>query len=673
MSKKTAIKSNTKTSTFWRFVEYILYAYIAIFPFLSFKTFLFGGSSTRAASLILLTIFLGIALSLYMLRNGKQLLIPKSPIFVAISAYFIFIVISGIMGLDFNISFWSVVMRMTGIWYLLSLGFFIYIFWLYVHNNPEKQDKIILTVILSTSIYSLLYFLSPEGIGLLFSGYRSEAFTFGNTTFAGMYIFGAFLLSLYYLFRSEAKKWWMYVLPLLLIINPSILNIKIWSGDFSGGFIGEARASAYVIIASIISLIVIWSISKIRNLVLKKKVSYLVFAVSVLTVIISAFSLLSHDGYLRKIYLSQATAVRPIVWDMSEKAIAQSPYFGWGTDNFERVFEKNYDNRLLQDEYGNEAWLDRAHNVFIDELIENGFVGLLFYLVAYIVIILSLMHVALNSKDNKDRILASILIVYFPLHFVELQTAFDTTISYVMLAFMIMLAIVLFGRARKTDQGTEAVWTFSNWVKYLCAVIALLYFSWSFLFGWIPFISAQIANGHIRTAGSSEKRIPLYQALFSSPTDKHSFLWRTSTDFQKGIGENPAVLSDPKKVASLKKEIEIFEEEYRQYIKGKTDHFRAKLNLADMLIYQRLFGVNKLVEAQEVLDEAIKIVPQAPQPYWMKAVAYVYMKQFDLAKDYANKGLALNPKIKQSQEVVRYVEESIRDFPDINLYFFKQI
>ncbi len=57
----------------------------------------------------------------------------------------------------------------------------------------------------------------------------------------------------------------------------------------------------------------------------------------------------------------------------------------------------------------------------------------------------------------------------------------------------------------------------------------------------------------------------------------------------------------------------------------------------------------------------------------MKAVAYVYMGKFDLAREYANKGLALNPKIKQSQDIVDYVEKSAKTFPEIDLFFFKQI
>ena len=118
---------------------------------------------------------------------------------------------------------------------------------------------------------------------------------------------------------------------------------------------------------------------------------------------------------------------------------------------------------------------------------------------------------------------------------------------------------------------------------------------------------------------------------------------------------------------------QIFENGFRDYIKDNPNNFRAHLNLADILIYQMLFEVDKLAEAQEVLDTAIELVPQSPQPYWMKTVAYVYMQKFALAREYAKKGLELNPKIVQSQEIVKYVEDSIKTFPEIDLFFFRQI
>jgi O-antigen ligase len=662
---------DAKGSLFWKGVEYCFYIFFALFPFLNYTSFLYSGTSARSLNLIIFSAVLGIGLALWLLKKGREVAVVKSPLLIVLGAYLATLTISGLQGLNFSTTFWSMATRMTGIWYFLSLGLFMLVLWAIV-TETKRHHSLILTVLFSTALYSILDLFSKDGFGWMFKSSLNEAFTFGNTTFAAMYIFGAFLLSLYYLFQSEHKKWWMYALPIVLIINPNIINPSVWTGDFSSGFIGAAQATSYLVLLAPFALLGIWVVSKIKDAKKRAITSYALFGLSVVTVVLAAVSLLSPGGFLREAYLSGSTAARPLVWEMSGEAIAERPLLGWGADNFERVFEQKYDNRLLQGEYGNEAWFDRAHNVFVDQLVDNGWVGLLLYFAVYLVAILALIYTALNAAVKRDRIFASILIVYFSLHIAELQTAFDTSISYPMLAFMLVSAGVLYHRARSVKRDDQSI-SMNQVAAYGVAGILFFACAWSLIVGALPLAKAQLANGAIRQVGSAEKRIPLYPTLFGSPVDQQAFLWRTATDFQRGIAQDPKVLENPQKVEGLKKEIAIFEAGYREYVKNNPTNFRAHLNLADVLIYQMLFEVNKLEEAQTVLDQAIALVPESPQSYWMKAVAYVYMRKFDLAREYAKKGLELNPKIIQSQAVVKYVEDSIKAFPEIDLFFFRQI
>ena len=659
-------------SVFWKVIEYSFCCFIILFPFLNYSGFLYSGTSTRAVNLFLLSSAFGIGLAVWLLGQKSNFSIPKSPIFLGLILYLIFLFVSAFWGLSFSNSFWSLITRTTGLWYFLNLGFLMVMLWP-ILSDRKKQDKVILLTIISTALYSVLSFLGPEGVNLIFKSYPFDGFTFGNSSFAGMYLFGVFILALYYLLKSSTKKWWMYLLPILVVISPNILNSHIFLGDFSSGFLGEARASSYVVLLSLPILFGLWLVSKIKNNNQKTILSYLLFVCGIIAMLVSAYSLLSPDGLLRQFYLSQATAVRPIIWQMSEVAIKQRPVLGWGSDNFERVFEKKYDNRILEDRYGNEAWFDRAHNIFVDQAISSGFLGLILYFIVYSVIILSLIFSALKSVEREDKILAVLLIVYFSLHLLELQTAFDTSISYIILGLLTVLAALLFHRTISVEDKNSFTVKVNLGVKYLLAIGLLIYFSVTIFWGLVPLIQAQIVNGKMRTVGSAEKRIPLYPVLFGSPVDKHAFIWRTTTDFQRGIASNPQVLQNPQDFKYLKEELAIFEAEYKNYVTENPNHFRAHLGLADILIYSMLFQINKLEEAQQVLDQAIVLVPQSPQAYWMKAVAYVYMNKFDLARDYANKGLALNPNIRQSQEIVDYVERSAKTFPEIDLFFFKQI
>lgn len=661
----------TNDSAFWKTVGLLFCGFFVVFPFINYTTYLYGGSATRSLNLIVFSALLGLVYAGWVVvKKGKGVVLQLSPAFIALTLYLISLSLSGMLGLNWHNTFWSMATRTTGVWYFLSLGIFMFMLWPVV-NEQTGRKRLVLSILFSSVLYSVLALLGPEGFGFIFQSYKGDAFTFGNSTFAAMYIFGAFMLSVYYLVQAEKKVWWMYVLPMALVVNPSIINPRVWLGDFSAGVVGEAQASAYTILLSLVVLCGAWGISKLPDVGLRARVSYGVLALSAVVAIIAGYSLMSPQGSLREVYLSQGTAARPLVWEMSERAIAERPLLGWGADNFERIFERLYDNRLLQGEYGNEAWFDRAHNVIVDQLVDNGVIGFVLYLLVYAVLALTLVYTALNAVQREDKVLAVVLGIYFALHIVELQTAFDTSISYPMLAVLFVLAATLFQRTWKGwGSGT---YNLPQPVVYCIAVVVAVFSAWSLFAGAIPFTKAQIANGAIRTVGSAEKRMPYYPTLFASPVDAHAFLWRTETDFQRGVMQNPKVLEDPAKVELLKKEIVIFEDGLREYIKKNPSHFRAHLNLADVLIYQRLFEVDKLQEAQEVLDQAIALVPQSPQPYWMKAVGYIYMRKFDLAREYAQKGLALNPKIVQSQDVVKYVEGSIKTFPEIDLFFFRQI
>jgi O-antigen ligase len=665
---------NNPKSVLLKAIEYCLYVFFVLFPFVNYGMYLYSSTSTRSVNLIGLISVLSIAFGIWLLQSKNKISIPKSPIILAMALYGLSMGISALYGYNLHTSFWSNVTRMTGIWYMLNLSIFV-LFLTAIFQDRKRQDNLMLALLLSTTLYSVLYFFSFEGLGWIFKDYKNYAFTFGNSTFAAMYIFGAFILSLYYLYTRIEKKWWHYTLPVLLIINPSIISNKLFFGDFSKGItslVGEARASAAVVFLSVLVLIFAWVVSRLRDDKKRNNIVIGIFIAVVLGIGYTGYSLLSPNGFVREAYLKQATSARPLVWEISTQVIADRPVFGWGGDNFERVFDNYYDSRLLQDEYGNEAWFDRAHNIFVDQGVDGGYVGLSMYLLMYITLGLCMLFVILKSKIKEDVVLATVLLVYFALHLLELQTAFDTSVSYVMVAFLFALAISVYHRTKTETKKDKSEIEVGEGAQYLGAIAIIVFMAWTIIYGLVPFLKTQWANGYLRTVGSSAVRLKEYDTLFASDIDIPSILWRTSADLQRGISEDPRILNDAKAVSSLNNEFKYLENKYREHLRKNPTDFRAHLNLADILIYVRLFNDDRLGEAQKVLDDAIRLVPQSPQAYWMKAVAYIYERKFDLAREWAAKGLEINPKVKESQRIVDYVEESIKNFPDIDLYFFRQ-
>lgn len=666
---------------FEKFSEWVLAIFIFLFPFIFNIGYMFYGTTSRAINLVVVIEILAIILAISLLSKDRALKVAKSPITLSLFLFLVILFISGITGVDFQTSFWSRVTRMTGIFYFLHLGLF-YFFLLNIFDSEKKKENLVKIFLVAAGLFSIGALLSRDGLEVLFTGKPWEGFTFGNSSFAAMYVYAAFMLSFYYVFGilGKGRAWWTNFIPLIFVLNPYFISKDFFMGAVNvfrqpGLVIGEAKASAFTVVFSIILLgfsLLIYK--KVGRSSVRKKIIWLATILSILIAVFSIKSFLSDGGLLREQYLKSASSARPIVWELSFEAIREKPLLGWGTDNFNRAFEQNYDTRLLEDKNGPEPWFDRAHNVFIDQTVENGYVGLAFYVLIYIAIIGSCIYVLLNTKEEKEKVLATILTIYFTGHIVELQTAFDTTISFMPLMFMTALAADLFHKFYKSQKGIEKTEiSISATGQKVIGGLLLGGVIYLFTIGTVPIIKAHSANRYVREVASSEGRIKYYNMLFGSPVDVPTFLWRTVTDFQRGVANSPQTLEDPQKVQNFSKEVEVFQTKAEQYLAENKMNYRLHLTLANLHIYKRLLGVDELVEAQRVLDSAVEIVPQAPQAYWMKAVGYLYATDFDKAQEMAKKAYDLNPNVAQSTAIINYINESIENFPKITFYNFWQI
>jgi hypothetical protein len=107
---------------------------------------------------------------------------------------------------------------------------------------------------------------------------------------------------------------------------------------------------------------------------------------------------------------------------------------GHGQENYGKVFAEKFDPRM----YNQEAWFDRAHNVFMDWLVAGGVLGLLAYLALY----LTPIYMMWRGKGSKnistgDRVLITGALAGY---FVHNVFVFDNLISYIM--FIAILAYV---------------------------------------------------------------------------------------------------------------------------------------------------------------------------------------------------------------------------------------
>ena len=139
---------------------------------------------------------------------------------------------------------------------------------------------------------------------------------------------------------------------------------------------------------------------------------------------------------------------RQYIWPMALKGAMQRPLFGWGQENFNYIFNKNYDARM----WGQEQWFDRAHSVFLDWLVASGIIGLISYLALYVLFIFAVWK---STATTAEKSVLTGLIAGYAVHNIFV---FDNLASYVMFFILLTLAYGLKDRSgEKVLFGTSVM------------------------------------------------------------------------------------------------------------------------------------------------------------------------------------------------------------------------
>ncbi len=127
------------------------------------------------------------------------------------------------------------------------------------------------------------------------------------------------------------------------------------------------------------------------------------------------------------------TQARGYVWPMALTGFKENPILGWGQENFNYVFNKNYDPQM----YTHEQWFDRAHNVFLDWLIAGGLLAFAGYISLYIIALYFIWRREEQSLSIYDKAVLTGLLGAYAVHN---MFVFDNLVSYIL--FFTLLAYV---------------------------------------------------------------------------------------------------------------------------------------------------------------------------------------------------------------------------------------
>lgn len=123
--------------------------------------------------------------------------------------------------------------------------------------------------------------------------------------------------------------------------------------------------------------------------------------------------------------------VRGTIWGMALEGVAERPVIGYGQEGFNQVFNTYYEPSL----YGQEAWFDRAHNMYIDWLVAGGIPALLLFF-----LLLLSAFIALYRNREMSRVERVLLIAALGAYAIQAIVVFDNLWSYIPLAAILAMA-----------------------------------------------------------------------------------------------------------------------------------------------------------------------------------------------------------------------------------------
>lgn len=649
---------------------WIVTVFLFTLPFAYSRNLFYSAMNAKSFLVVIFISILAVIFSYKLFKGEISFYFIKKPVFWFISLFAMSMILSSFFGVYPELSFWSQILRGGGVVFILYTLLLSVFSGILLNRDDWKLAR--RSIVLSGGLFSLFYFLGTQGFGLdgVFAtiSFGINGLTFGNETFAGAYILLSLIISLLeYRNSTNSSRKWILGAILFQSLNPLFVNFGIWSGGIDilsnpTSVIGSAQASSITMFLVYIFILGNFIISKIKNTNLRIGLKRVYILISILSVVLGITLLFTKDSIVQRFYSEQSTGARLLVWEGAQGAIRERPILGWGYDNFQVAYQKNFDNRLFQEEYVGEIWFDRAHNFFIDMVVSFGYLGLL----TFALLVASLVFVFEKSRkkgfiSNNEMVLLCIFLVVYIL---QLQTSFETISTYVMLSFVVGYSIFLSKEDEKEKIGSKNIQIFQKFV-------AVILTSFVFMSSYKMVLAEhkrQIALVDIfRTKATDfEKREELINSALSR-TESYESIRMASSGFIGGVlnGISSGSVSQDFVKNSLT-ELSLYESYYEKYIESSPLDYRARMQLSYLLMVKTILGEPSTQKAREYISHGYELSPNNPLTYLLESLSYLYEGNIAKAKELANIAIEMNPNIELSKKVMSHIEKQEKTFPVIS-------
>jgi O-antigen ligase/tetratricopeptide (TPR) repeat protein len=651
----------------------------------------------------------------------------------ALLVYALVILISAFLGVNVYWSLFSGNERMEGV---IGIWHFILFFFI-ISSVFDINDfkKILKAEVGISAFYGLLALMIYAGgrIGAVAATQRLSGFT-GNPSYLGTFFIFNSLLALYFYFEgllpirrpnviaSEVKQsqrlprspegslamtiknlfprndsvWW-----LLIFIFEALL---IFISGTRGGMIGFGLGALYIIISLIFShqAKTYPSLKKLSLFILIGGIVFLglVFGLKNTNFVQNNFAL----NRLTSISLKDPTgAARILSAQTAFKSFLEKPLFGWGPENYEAAYLKNFNPEVVKVLPG-DFYFDRAHNKIMEVLATTGIFGLLSYLSIFV----AAFWILEKNKKKENQFLTSLVFEAILIgYFVQNVFIFDFHESYLMfflvLGFISQLGSVIARSENNSVIASEAKQSIRlppatlrsrlkalgslamtkeessyksaqdfvpELTKGFILIVSFCLILYSLVFWVIKpyFISRDIINTMKLLVN---KNYDASYQLFKNTLSQAGQYENIKKDIVIGVENafaNYVTFSD-----QLKPFTDDLIVESDALLKKEPWNYRLIMNKAQLQLLESANDPSKFKEAEQTAQTLNQVAPYFPQTHLFLAKIYFLENNLEKAKAEAEQVLSLNPQDANAYYLLGMYYSTIKDATQSTEYLIKAV
>ena len=543
-------------------------------------------------------------------------------------------VVSSIFGANPSQSFWSDFERLAGVLMMLHL----FGFYLVTSSVFDKKDWLLIfkiSIVLAAAMGMFALFDTDAAM--------SNGATIGNDSFLGTYLLFNIFFTIYLFLNSWDKA------SFANKAFPAICFLALATALFRS----QAQAAKISLLGGLFLILLFWLI--FIRLGASKKIGVALLAVFLFFGSTAIYLSTQPNNFIYqkmiKKFGENTLYERIVVWNVAWNGFLDKPFLGWGPENFQYAYAKNY-NPCMGEDYGkcgNSLWYDKAHNIVFDTLVDTGIIGLMAYIGVFVSALYLLWKKFLKEKNVfwETSVITALILAY------ELQnlTVFDMVESYLMLFLVFgFIATVVRPMAEEQNKAKVAERKLGFWKAGGLVVV--------FLISFTNFVLNPLSADHnvveaVSKPFGSKDRIAAYEkTMEASPMGIYQIRQFFASTLLDYYGKQNGKLTPDQQL----REYTFLAGELEKSDKEVPTDFHSRLILGQLYNYWYLIDSTKLDRASQVLEEVVKLSPTNQQGYWQLAQTRMYQGRFDDAEAAAQKAVDLDPNFFQSKRILQEVQ-----------------